>query len=118
MTQNITINAPIKTVSEANRRDHWAARARRAKKQRSDAFYAVKAAGFKFQGGRLVVFLTRFGRRTLDDDNLARSLKSVRDGVADALKVDDGDPRIGWVYFQAINKKYSVEIDIWPEGCR
>jgi hypothetical protein len=36
----------------------------------------------------------------MDSDNSIGSLKSVRDGVADALGIDDGDPRLTWEYRQ------------------
>jgi hypothetical protein len=36
----------------------------------------------------------------MDGDNSIGSLKAVRDGVADALGIDDGDPRLTWEYRQ------------------
>ena len=121
MTHNITITAPIKTISEANRKDYWRARAKRAKKQRIDAYWAVRSSGFEFKDGKLafsagheklIITLTRYGKRTMDDDNLACALKAVRDGVADAIGLDDGDQRIEWRYQQRIGD-YAVKIDIW-----
>ena len=47
-----------------------------------------------------VVGLTRFGSKELDDDNLRRALKPVRDGVAKWLGIDDADKRVTWVYSQ------------------
>jgi len=49
------------------------------------------------------VRLTRVAPRPLDDDNLQRALKAVRDGVADWLGVDDRDPRVRWFYAQAVD---------------
>jgi hypothetical protein len=54
----------------------------------------------------------RWGPRALDDDNLRASLKAIRDGVADALGIDDGDPRITWEYAQERRKAYGVRIRI------
>lgn len=49
----------------------------------------------------LVVTLTRFAARPLDnDDNLRDAFKSIKDGVCDAFGVDDSmrETRITWVY--------------------
>lgn len=69
---------------------------------------AGAVAGFVLPGGGLaltppaVVTITRHGRRPLDSDNLANSLKVVRDMVAaDILRTDDGSPLIDWRYTQA-----------------
>ena len=50
----------------------------------------------------------------LDSDNLASSLKAVRDGVADAMGVDDGCSRIQWCYAQRKGKprEYAVLVEI------
>ena len=62
-------------------------------------------------GKSLVVTLTRIGARKLDSDNLARSMKAVRDGIADALGIDDGSDRIEWKYAQE-KGKYAVKVTI------
>lgn len=89
-------------MSEANQRGHWSKGAKRAKEQRSVARMKVYGAGaVRLRGWTaLAVTLTRLAPRRLDSDNLQRALKAVRDGVADALGVDDGDPRIEWRYGQ------------------
>jgi hypothetical protein len=46
------------------------------------------------------VMLSRVAPRKLDDDNLRGALKAVRDGVADALGLDDRHPLIEWHYAQ------------------
>lgn len=60
----------------------------------------------------VIVTLTRVGPRRLDDDNLAGSLKGVRDAIAAALGVDDRDPKVQWVYGQypAGRGHYWVEV--------
>lgn len=50
----------------------------------------------------LVVRLTRIAPRSLDDDNAATALKSVRDGFARAIGVDDRDPRVRYVPDQVV----------------
>ncbi len=99
----VSVTVPIRTVSEANRRDHWAKRAKRAKVQRFAAFVHIEIACGSRIASSLVpcaVTMTRLSARNLDDDNLRGALKAIRDGVADALAVDDRDPRVTWEYGQ------------------
>lgn len=106
---------PVRTCSEANQRGHWGKRARRAKKQREAARFLVRAARVALpKSGAVVITLTRFAPRALDTDNLASGLKAVRDGVADALRVDDGSSRIEWRYAQQKGKpgEYAVRVVI------
>jgi hypothetical protein len=102
---------PVETVSEANRRDHWAVRAKRAKAHRTAAYLAVPAHSLP-----AVVTLTRVGPRRLDDDNLRGALKAVRDGVADRLGVDDADARVRWEYRQTAGKVRGVWVEIQEEA--
>jgi len=64
--------------------------------------------------GTFEVTLTRIAPQELDDDNLARSFKAIRDGIADAVGVDDRSKRFRWKYDQEKGgpKKYSVRIHI------
>lgn len=102
----------VRTHSEANRRAHWASKARDTSQQRSLATEAVR--GLKCDVLLpAVVELVRVAPRRLDSDNLARAMKAVRDGVADTLGVDDADERLAWVYRQAKGKEYAVRIRIY-----
>lgn len=105
-----TIKVPIVTVSTTNVREHWAKRSRRAKGQREAAYLLTQP--LSKMGLPMIVTLTRIAPRALDDDNLRSALKSVRDGVADRLGVDDRDPRVEWAYSQrkGIPKEQAVEI--------
>jgi crossover junction endodeoxyribonuclease RusA len=106
---------PIKTVSEANVRGHWAKGARRAKRQRrvaADCVHLARLTGAVVPPLPLTVTLTRVAPRRLDSDNLQRALKAIRDGIADALGVDDGDARIDWKYDQRPGKPQRVEVTI------
>jgi crossover junction endodeoxyribonuclease RusA len=107
--------APIRVVSEANLREHWSKRARRAKAQRAAACLACRASGGKSIAPPCHIVLTRIAPRDLDTDNLARAFKAVRDGIADALGVDDGDARIEWSYRQerGAPKEYAVMMQVW-----
>lgn len=111
----MVVTLPVRTISEANVRCHWATKMRRVKAQRSAA--GLVAAGVFVKLGRpfpLEVTLCRIAPRALDDDNLRGALKAVRDGVADALGVDDRDCRVSWAYQQRRGAPgaYSVEIGI------
>ena len=110
----------LHTVSEANTRDHHMARARR-KREHTDtarAHVLSRMARHAPWSTPIQVTLTRIGAKRLDTDNLAGSLKGVQDGVALALGIDDGDPRIAWRYQQECRRKlhgvqpYGVRIEI------
>jgi hypothetical protein len=64
--------------------------------------------------GTVSITLTRIAPRALDTDNLSSGLKAVRDGVADALNVDDGSSHIQWRYAQERSKpgEYAVRVAI------
>lgn len=115
----IAVLLPIKTVSEANQRGHWAKKAKRAKEQRFAAGLALRGpcrrAWLTDADEQLVVTLIRLAPSSgLDDDNLASALKATRDGVADALNVNDRNPRVAWRYAQARSKTYAVRVEIAP----
>lgn len=120
----ITLDLPVRTVSEANRasHEHWRMRHKRAKHQRRTAAWVtrVPAHGLLDRGVCLTVNLTRIAPRALDDDNLASAMKAVRDGVADALGINDRDPRVAWTYGQEKRGvgEYAVRIIIKEmDGC-
>lgn len=107
----VCVELPIKLPSIANLREHWAVRARRAKAHRRAALVVP------VQNVRLpcVVILTRIAPRALDGDNLQRAFKSLRDGIADRLGVDDGDPAVTWQYAQTRSdrpKHYACMVEI------
>jgi len=111
----IVVTLPLATVSESNKRDHWTVRAKRSRDNRTVARVMFAKARFEATGeiylsGRAVVTLTRISQRMLDDDNLRPALKAVRDGIADALQIDDRDPRVKWEYGQRKGKPQAVEV--------
>jgi hypothetical protein len=124
------VRLPIRTQSETNMREHWTKRHRRRAGQRTPTALAMAVIGREYELP-VVVRLTRIAPRQLDDDNLRGALKAVRDGVADAFGVDDGDKRFAWQYDQRRGGvgEYAVEIavcraedarrtaDDLPEGC-
>lgn len=90
--------------SAANLREHHMTRATRAKKARKAAFdsvpYALRnsmdATLLPARHSALVVLMVRQAPRPLDSDNLASAMKAWRDGIADALGIDDRDKRVQW----------------------
>lgn len=102
-------------VSEANAREHWATRAKRAKAHRTMARGTLRLHHAPIPAPCRIT-ITRIGKRRLDDDNLAGSAKAIRDGVADWLGIDDGDPRLTWRYAQEIGRDYAVRILVEPWG--
>jgi hypothetical protein len=91
----IVLPWPDKALSP-NARTHWAKKAGSAKKARAAGFYAAREAGLNKQtfaeyAGRIHLWITfrPKTRRLPDDDNCLASFKSYRDGIADALGVDD-----------------------------
>lgn len=110
----LSIHLSVRTVSLSNMREHWAKRHRRESAHRLMARAAVRAAHPPEIAPRahLTIRLTRLGRRKLDDDNLRGALKSIRDGVADALGMDDGHTALRWSYSQERSSEYGVRIEI------
>ncbi len=113
MADSISTYVPVQIVSEPNRRDHWSVKRKRAKGQRDTARWAMKEIESVRPRLPVHVKLTRIGLRLMDDDNLAASLKAVRDGIADEYMTDDspGAP-ITWEYAQIARKDYGVLVQI------
>lgn len=76
-----------------NDRGHWSKRAKESKRARAFAFYKAKEAKWSVGGmdGRLHLWIDFYppDRRKRDDDGLLASFKPFRDGIADALGIDD-----------------------------
>lgn len=106
------VTLPLKIESVANKREHWAVRAKRTKAHRKAAIMIPTTQPLPVE-----VVLIRIAPRELDTDNLQSGLKALRDGIADRFGVKDNDPRIGWNYEQKRGKprEYAVEIQVWPK---
>lgn len=96
----VEVTLPLRTISEPNARGHWSTRAKRVKAHRTTALLALRARVRELTLPAVVVLTRQAPSSGLDDDNLRAALKAVRDGVADALGVDDRDPRVRWEYRQ------------------
>lgn len=112
----IAVTIPgLRLASTLNARQHWRARAASAKRQRGLTRLCLSA--HPRPTGPVVVTITRAAPRALDSDNLAGACKSVRDGVADWLGVDDGAAEraglVAWRCTQETQAKfYAVRITI------
>jgi hypothetical protein len=94
-----------------NKREHWGAALRRSQAHRGQTKMLTDLAigrerakhllRFTLEQDGLLVRITRVAAKACDhDDGTNTACKHVRDGVADALGVDDGDRRIAWRYVE------------------
>jgi hypothetical protein len=110
------LTLPIKTKGGLNNREHFMARHRRVKKERETTKLIVRSA-LPSRGLPCTVRLTRISSGTMDDDGCVGALKSIRDGIADALEVDDGDSRIHFFYAQEKCKRGGFGVRVQIEAC-
>lgn len=87
MKNQVTLPWPHKELSP-NARVHWAKKARITKAYRELCFYMAKDKKLKPGHIMKMTFHPPDNRRR-DDDNMIASFKAGRDGVADAVGVDD-----------------------------
>ena len=83
---------PPKALSP-NARVHWSVKSKAAKAYRAECGWQCKAAKLVAPetDGRLHLWLDFYppDKRHRDDDNMIAAFKSGRDGIADALGIDD-----------------------------
>ena len=119
--QRVKCTVPVRTVSEANQREHWAATHRRKKQQQQlvgRAMARMINLGEQWPKADLVVTMCRVATTAMDTDGLDISFKHVRDAVAKLLGRGDAPrDRIEWRPDQRkrtkSEPKYSVEIAIY-----
>lgn len=118
----MTITLPIPDAKLwPNSRAHWRVKAKLTKLARHAAYLStyekIASEGLKgtltFTGYTLAFFYPDKRRR--DDDNAQASIKSARDGIADALGVDDNTLRLAALPTFSIDRKNPrVEITLIP----
>lgn len=114
---SIVYTIPVYPRSSLNARLHWRARAARTKRERQAArLRTVSALMPSEPRGALLVTIERHSSGTLDGDNLQSCLKAVRDGIADALGIDDGSALIDWQYRQAKCKRGHEHVRVEIRG--
>lgn len=119
--RNVTaFSLPLKTKNPSNGSfglSAGAAMARaseRKKQRRSARIFTIKHLGFP--KARWRVTITRVSPGKLDaHDNLRSALKSVADGIADALGVDDGGGLVDWQYLQRKGGPGEYSVDVLVE---
>lgn len=82
---------PPKELSP-NARVHWSKRSKAAAAYRRECAWLVRAAGIKAPDSeRIALWIDFFppDKRQRDDDNLLAAFKAGRDGIADALDIND-----------------------------
>jgi len=89
---------PSKDLSQ-NARGHWAIKARATKAARKEAAVLAIAAGWQsivLPAGALHLWLNMYrpSHRKFDDDGVVGRFKPYRDGLADALGIDDSRFRV------------------------
>jgi len=111
------LTLPLEAVSENNARENWGKRHRRRKGQRKITSACLRLHRWPAVPLPATIRLVRVAPRALDSDNLAGSLKAVRDAVAQAYGCDDS-PQSGltWEYDQRRGdpKEYAVEVGARP----
>lgn len=109
----LRVSNPLNAVRASSR----LARSRKTKIERRAGFLLVAASEKPLPALPVLVRLTRVGPGRMDDEGVVASLKGVRDGVADALKVDDGDrARIRFEYEQETGRAYAVRVELRGVG--
>jgi hypothetical protein len=99
------VHVPVKVVSEANVREHWGAKYRRAKNQKAMVIASLASLGLSpadragiFANGATVTVVRRGGRAMDTHDNLPRACKAVVDATSTWIGKDDAE--ITWHYEQ------------------
>jgi hypothetical protein len=108
---------PVKTISEANVKEHWTKTHKRKKIQKNWVMHGMSSTKEK---PRLPcqIKLTRLSSRKLDSDNLQMAFKHIRDEIASYLIPGlapgraDADPRLDWQYAQEKSKEQKIKIEI------
>lgn len=93
-------------------RYNWRKAAGHRKEQRTRTRSAMLASPGTLPLLPVIVYFTRFGRGTLDDDAVPGALKSVRDEIADAYGIADNDRRIKFSYAQVRRRKEASCVNV------
>lgn len=112
----IECNIPVRTNSRANARGHWSKHSGLYKEQRGVSEICFRRFVSNLEAEfPITIVMTRIAPGVLDDDNLQTALKSVRDGIADAIGLPghDADPQLIWRYHQIKQRGYSVRVQVY-----
>ncbi len=106
-----TFVIPVRVTTESNAKENFWTKHRRAKNQRK--IVAICVPRSQLPPMPAIVTMTRIGKGEMDDDNVASSLKHVRDEIANLYGVDDG-PKSPLRFVVADQEKgdYAVRVTI------
>jgi len=107
-----TFTIPVRTVSEANQREHWSRKHKRKKAQQEAAFWVLGVNRVAGPRASYSLRLTRIAPRTLDADNLAGCFKHIIDAVAKWLGVDDRHIPMTFAQEKA-SRRYAVRVEVF-----
>lgn len=112
----IDLVLPLRTGAGLNDRMHWRTRHGKVKKERGTACLMTRLElnrRPRYFSYPIVVTLTRLSSGELDEDNLAGSLKAIRDGIADAFECDDSArSRLRFIYRQEKCKRGAFGVKV------
>lgn len=117
----LSVTLPVHLTNTSNARQHWGTTARKARVRHTVTLAVQTRArhvGSVLSGVGVAVLAVRLvyiGPRELDDDGVTSAVKSLRDGVADALGVNDRDPRVTWVPDQERGgvREYAARVEVY-----
>ena len=114
-TWSFVASWPDKRLSP-NARVHWRAKANAAKAQRQEGRILAKSVNAKPSGKVTVkmTFCPKTNRRR-DLDNLIAATKSLRDGISDAIGIDDSKTEISAVIGPIAPEMAFVAVEILAE---
>lgn len=112
----LELTLPIRTGAGLNDRMHWTKRHGKVKRERGTACMMTRLELNRvprYFSYPIIVTLTRLSSGELDEDNLAGSLKAIRDGIADAFECDDSKrSRLRFVYAQEKCKRGAFGVKV------
>lgn len=118
---NVTLPWPPKELSP-NARIHWSRRSKAAKAYRRACHVMTLEAGIRGVDwtGDIHLWIDFYppDRRHRDDDNMIAAFKAGRDGMADAMGLDDKRFRIHPFVKSEIGGMVKIRITPGPEGYR
>ena len=100
-----------------NARTHWSVKAKATKVCRKLAYYETKKTGITIDwDGDIHLWIDFYppDKRSRDDDNLLAAFKAYRDGMADALGVDDKRVRSHPFVRDEVQKGGQIIVKITP----
>lgn len=116
-SDSVEFTIQVKTVSEANEREHWRTRHGRKKKQQEAVAAVWPVIGYILKARNLAapwrIDFTRIGPQSLDSDNLAGAFKHVQDAICKALGANDADTANTYAQEPQGKRVYGVRVRIW-----